>query len=422
MWIFIKLAWRNILRFKRRTFITFISSSFGLAMLVVTLSLMNGIDKDSMNNIINSQQSHLTLYAQGYYENRDEMPLDPSIADPEAFIHLLLQNPVIEAVESRIRFAATLINGSEELPCLGIAVEPARNPFLFNIKESLISGAWLADDEAIVLGKNLADDMGLKTGDLVTLRLITSSDEEQFSWNALDVTVKGIYASGNPGIDRSALFLPLKVAQRALSKPDQATEIALKLKKGGDQHIASLKKALKPIMANSQQKFDAYSWKELENTFLTVSEMKTKRSSIIIMVMLLIATVGIVNTMLMAVMERTREIGMLSAMGLKRREIMTLFTLEGGIIGIIGAGCGCVIGGAITLYLKIHGLSMTSFGEAMTRMSEAIYPIKGVFYADLSLSVLLMVFIFGTLIALLASAWPACKAAKMDPIQALRHI
>ena len=422
MGIFVKMAWRNIFRFKRRTVITFISSSLGLAMLILSLSLMNGIDKDSMNNIINSQQSHLTIFSKGYYEKKDKLPLKPSIQHPETVIEKIDSIPGVMAVEERIRFGATIIRGSDELPCIGIAVSPQKNPHMFNIKESLVEGKWLAEDEAILIGRNMADDMGLKVGDLVTLRLITSMEDDLFSWNAIDVTVRGIFDTQNPGVDRSTLFIPLSIAQKALTLEDQATEIAIRLHEGTDSEIDLVKKGLEEKLDAVNQNMNLYSWKELESSFLSVSEMKTRNSAIIIMVMLIIAAVGIVNTMLMAVMERTREIGMIAALGMKRREIMALFIIEGGIIGIIGSFFGCIIGGLAAGYFELKGLSLDAFGETMTRMSESIYPVQGIFYADLTAGVLIKVFVFGTVISLLASAWPARKAARMDPISALRHI
>jgi putative ABC transport system permease protein len=383
---------------------------------------MNGIDKESKNNILQSHQSHLTLFAEGYFDRREDFPVSPAIEDPTALLPILSSLPGVEAVESRIRFAATLIRDLDELPCLGIAVDPIRNPFLFNIKDSLVDGTWLEDDEAILIGSNLARDMDLKTGDTVTLRLITSLQGDSVYWNALDVTIRGIFDTQNPGIDRGAVFIPLSVARKALALGNRATEIAIKLSPGTDRQIGQIQTDLAQLAQTWPQRLEAFSWKELENSFLAVSAMKTKNSVLIILVMLLIASVGIVNTMLMAVMERTREIGVLAALGLRRREIMTLFILEGGFIGLLGAGFGCLLGGLAAGYLEVRGLSLEAFGEAMTRMSEAIYPVKGTFYADLRPGLVVMVFFFGTAISLLASVWPARKAARLDPIQALRHI
>ena len=420
---YFKLAFRNIFRFKRRTFITFFATSFGLALLIITISLMNGIDKDSISNIINCQTSHIKIFKQGYFDRRNDFPMDLTIRDPQRYYPALLQIPGVRAVESRILFGATLIKGADELPCLGVAVETDRDPDIFNIKEAILAGDWLqAGDSMILVGNDLAEDMGLAVGDSLTLRMITANEKENFNWNAMDIEVKGIFESGNPTVDGGRIIIPMAVAREGLSLPSQATEIVLRLAADDDKLIDAVKARSEALLNGSSSRFEARSWKELASDFLAVSEMKTKNSSIIIFIMLLIASVGIVNTMLMTVMERTREIGMLAAMGMKKREIMTLFICEGGFIGLIGSFLGCVIGGLTSWYLEVRGFSITSWGETMSRMSEAIYPVKGVFYADLTFSVLLMVFVFGTAIALLASAYPARKAANMDPIKALRHI
>ena len=142
----------------------------------------------------------------------------------------------------------------------------------------------------------------------------------------------------------------------------------------------------------------------------------------IIFIMLFIASMGIINTMLMSVMERTREIGMFSAMGMKKSEIMTLFIFEGGFIGAIGALLGCILGGLASWYFEVKGLSLAGWGETYEKVAQSIYPVKDVFYADLTMDVLVMTFIFGVGIAVLASFYPARKAAKLNPIEALRHI
>jgi putative ABC transport system permease protein len=127
--------------------------------------------------------------------------------------------------------------------------------------------------------------------------------------------------------------------------------------------------------------------------------------------------------MLMAVMERTREIGMLSALGMKKWEIMTLFIFEGGFIGAIGSLLGCILGGLGSWYLEVKGWSIfSSFGETFQKLSQAVYPVKDVYYADLTLDVLVMTFLFGVAISVIAGFYPARKAAKLNPVEALKHI
>ncbi|MCP5048379.1 MAG: ABC transporter permease, partial [bacterium] len=200
------------------------------------------------------------------------------------------------------------------------------------------------------------------------------------------------------------------------------TEIVVRLDSDDDDVVTEAQNRVRETLKSQNEDLEVVTWKDLAGTFLAISEMKTQRSGAIIMIMLLIASLGIINTMLMAVMERTREIGMMTAMGMKKSEIMGLFIFEGGFIGIIGALLGCILGGLGAWYLEVYGWSLAAFGKSMQKMSSSMYPVKDVFYADLTIDVLLMTFGFGIMISVLASFYPARKAAKMDPVDALRHI
>lgn len=423
MWNLFKLAFRNIFRFKRRTFITFSAVSIGLALLIIIITLMNGVDKQSINNIVNSETSHIKIFKRGYFDKMDEAPMDLTIDDADQIREWLIEKPEIRQMEKRILFGASLIKGVDELPCLGVAMEPDRDPDIFNIKASLLDGSWLeADDARILIGKGLADDVALKVGDLVTIRMISASGQENFSWNAMDMEVGGIYETGNPSTDGQVIILPLAQAQQALSMGSQVTEIVVRLnvKDNLDPGVETIKKDIEKILRARETDLEAFTWKELAGEFLAISKMKTKNSSMIILIMLIIASMGIANTMLMAVLERTREIGMFSALGMKKKEILLLFLFEGGLIGVFGSLFACILGGLGSWYLEVHGWQMGS--DAFGDITATFYPLKNVFYADLTFGVLVMVFILGTAIAVVTSLYPALKAAKLNPVDALRHI
>jgi putative ABC transport system permease protein len=423
MWSLITLAFRNIFRFKRRTFITLSAVSVGLGLLIVSISLMNGIDKQSISNIINCQTSHIKIFKAGYFDKREELPMDITIKDPDHIRSLLKNVPGILGTESRILFGASLIKGMDELPCMGVAIDPLLDPSLFNIKESLVEGAWLEPNDAkILVGKGLAKDMDLVVGDLITVRMITSTGDEDFSWNAIDLEIKGIFDSGNPTVDNQRIILPLVQAWESLSLDSQVTEIVVRLNSDDDKLIKTAQSRIKKILKTQKDPFEVVTWKDLAGMFLTISKMKTRNSGMIILIMLLIASMGIINTMLMSVLERTREIGMFSAMGMKKSEIMMLFIFEGGFIGAIGALLGCILGGLASWYLEVKGWSIAGWGETAQKLTESIYPVKEIFYADLTMEVLVTIFIFGIVISVLASVYPARKAAKLNPIEALRHI
>lgn len=418
----IKLGMRNLFRFKRRTFITLSAVSMGLALLIIGITMMNGIDKQSLNNIINSQTSHLKIFKKGYFEEKDELPTDKTINKSNFLIEKIKNLEPVVGVERRIMFPGSLIKGSDEFPCIGVGIEPEFDPFVFNIKESLVEGEWLDDGEyQIIIGKSFAEDLNLGVGDLITARVITSKVDNKFTWNAVDFEIRGIFDTSNPNVNSGFVFLPIEIAQEAISLGPDVTEIVIRLNTNGSDNILKTKKILQNEIKNSGLDYIVYSWDQLAGDFLLISKMKTKNTSIMIMIMLFIASMGIINTMLMAVLERTREIGMMMALGMKKSEIRKVFLFEGGFIGVMGSLLGCMLGGLGSWYLEVYGISMRSFGETYEEIVAAFYPVKGTFYADLTFEPLLYTFLLGTFISIAATYYPANRAAKMDPVEALRH-
>ncbi|MEN8222377.1 MAG: FtsX-like permease family protein [Acidobacteriota bacterium] len=418
----IKLGIRNIFRFKKRTLITLSAVSIGLALLIIGITFMNGIDKQSLNNIINSQTSHLKIFKNGYFEEREELPSDKVIEKSDLLIEKIRNIEGVAGVERRIMFPGSLIKGSDELPCIGVGIEPESDPSVFNIKESLVEGEWLEEGEYnILIGRSLAEDLELGIGDIVTARVITSRVDNQFTWNAVDFEIKGIFDTSNPNVNSAFVFIPLAEAQETMSLDSGVTEIVIRLDSGRDKKVEEGKNMIQAEIDRSGFDHTVFSWGQIAGDFLAISKMKTKNTSMLIMIMLFIASMGIINTMLMAVHERTREIGMMMALGMKKAEIKKVFLFEGGFIGVLGSLLGCILGGAASWYFEVYGISMRAFGKTYTEIVSAFYPVKDVFYGDLTFGPLFYTFLLGTFISVAATYYPASKAAKMDPVEALRH-
>jgi len=418
----IKMGIRNIFRSKKRTLITLSAISIGLALLIIGLSLMNGIDKQSINNIIRSQTSHIKIFKKGYKEKRDEFPMNLTISENSPIFSFLEKLKTVLAVEKRVIFAGSLIKDNDELPCIGVGIDVLKDPKVFNIKESIISGGWLQEGkEQVLIGENFAQDMGLSVGDYVTVRMVTSKEGEQFSWNAADLEIRGIFDTKNPAVDSGYIFIPLHFAQESLSLNSEITEIVVRLRSDSKAILNESLDKIDEINRIKNLELEVCSWKELAGDFLAISKIKSKSTSIIVLIMLFIASMGIVNTMLMAVLERTREIGMLKALGMNRLDIVKLFLIEGGFIGVLGSLLSCLIGGLGSWYLEVYGWSIESMGKIAKQISQAAYPVKDVFYSDLTASVLILTFLLGTAISIIASLYPAIKASKMNAVDALRY-
>jgi putative ABC transport system permease protein len=412
-----KLAFRNVFRYRRRTIITFSAISYGLGLMALGICLYNGVDTHAMDNIIDYQTAHLKILAPGYFDEKDEIPLEFTIDETQEIKSLLKDNQDIKGIESRILFQASIISGMDELPCLGVAIEPEVDPLVFNIKDSIKDGRFLEPSESkIILGSGLARDLGLKVGDECTLRIFFSI--EDFIWNALDLEIAGIAKTENPMVNRNSVFIPLSLAQEALSLENRVTELAVRIE--DRSKLREVRDSIESRLATLSKDYEVVSFEEYASDFKELMRLRSRMQALIPLMMILIATLGIVNTMLMAVMERTREIGMLAAMGMRKMEVMLVFIFEGALIGIFGSLAACVIGGLGGWWLEAKGFSLAFLGEEISEMVSFL-PME-VYKGDLTAGTLIFTLVFGTVISILASLYPAYKAVKLDPIQALRHV
>jgi putative ABC transport system permease protein len=413
----LKLAFRNVFRYKKRTIITFSAISYGLGLMAVGICLYNGVDTHAMDNIIDYQTAHLKILAPGYFEKKDDVPLKFTIDQAQQIKSLLKDNHDIQGIESRLLFQASIISGMDELPCLGVGIEPEIDPLVFKIKDSIEEGSFLGPSESkIILGSSLARDLGLKVGEECTLRIFFSV--EDFIWNALDLEIVGIAKTENPIVNRGTAFIPLSLAQEALSLKNRVTELAVRIK--DRRKLLKVRNFIKSRLATLGKGYEVVSFEEYASDFKELMRLRSRIQALIPLMMILIATLGIVNTMLMAVMERIREIGMLAAMGMRKMEIMLIFIFEGTFIGIFGSLAACVIGALGGWYLEAKGFSLAFLGEKVAD-TLSFFPMR-VYYGDLTAGTLIFTFILGTVISILASLYPAYKAVKLDPIQALRHV
>ena len=276
--------------------------------------------------------------------------------------------------------------------------------------QHVVAGRYLtADDvDSIFIGKGLADAMGVGVGDRITLT--GRSRHEQMRRRTM--TVIGIYDLGMADIEKRTIYISLSEAQDLYGLSGQSTEVAIALKQLGQE--AAVIAALKPGLPGYEiESFEA-NYPELQSALST----KGGVMNIFSVVILMIAGIGILNLLLMAVYERTREIGVLGALGLKPRQVSLLFILEGTMIGLVGVAAGIVLGLIVNGILRQVGLDFGAFASAtsyMALISGRIYPNWGV---DKLVGRALTVAIISALAALI----PAREAAQREPAQALHHV
>jgi ABC-type lipoprotein release transport system permease subunit len=404
----LRMAWRNVFRHTRRTVITAAAISVGLAAMIFMNTMMNGVDNLASSNIIDYESSEIAVFAKGYYREEGFFPLDTIIEAPEFIAEKLEGVTGVEAAVGRVKFEARISDGIDELPVLGVGIDIDNEGRVFRTRDAVVKGNYPSSNDGVLIGTDLANDMGLDVDSFLTV--ITRN--RNGTYDAYDFTVVGLINTGHPLFDRNAVLLPLEVAQSLLAIEPGVTEYNVK--------VTNIEKAMQikeNIARAIGEEYEVYTWKELNASVFQISGFKRMAQFMIVLVVVVIAAVGIINTMLMAVMERIPEIGTMKAMGFGNFGIVRMFLYEGGIIGIFGSLTGCIVGFLLSLYLVLHGLDFSRFFEGL----DIIYPMKFVITGEIDYLMIVYVFVFGVAVSVLATLFPVRGAARLKPVDALRH-
>ena len=409
MQLYLRLAWRNIWRHRRRTIIIVLAMALTLALMMFYDGLMNGFTDAIYGNAVKVLGGNIQVHAVGYRDQASSNPLLP-LVDPQAAIKAAEANPLTLGAVQRINTGG-LVTNHEGAFAVGITgVEPEAELNLNIIGQFVKAGRNLssADADNILIGKGLADAMNVQIGDRITL--VGRSQHEQMRQRTM--TVVGIFDLGMADIERQTVYISLGEAQALYDLKGQSTEVAVFLKRIGQENavIDSMKSKLTGVEIES---FEA-NYPDLASAINTKGGVMNIFSVVIIG----IAGVGILNLLLMAIYERTREIGMLGALGLKPAQISLLFILEGIMIGLVGVAAGIVLGLALNGLLMKVGLDFGSLSSVTSYMAL----IKGKVYPTWGTEKLVMRAAVVAIISALASVIPAIEAGRREPAEALHYV
>jgi putative ABC transport system permease protein len=405
----LRMAWRNVWRNGRRTVIAVIAIALGVAFLLFFDGLYGGTGQAIYGNFVKLQGGNVQVHAPGYREKAKRRPLLP-LANAEVAMQAALGQPHVVGVSRRINTGGMVSSREGTFPVVITGIEPEREAPVGLLAGNITQGRYLAaeDTDVLLIGRALAKRLEVSVGDRITL--VGRATHEQMRRRTM--TIAGIYDLGLAEVEKRMVYVSLAEAQSLFDLRGQATEVVVALESVGQEPpvVAALRFTLPG--------YEVHSWEEMNPEMKQTIERDIVTMNIIGAIILLIAGVGILNLMLMAVFERTREIGILAAMGLKRRGIVVLFLLEGTLIGLLGALVGCALGGLILAYLGQVGFAWnvsSEVSEMAALLGDRIYPQVGL---DLLLQRALTV----AIIAALASLYPAWQASKREPAEALHYV
>ncbi len=400
------LAWRNIWRNKMRSFIIMLSIAIGLFAGIAVLALYKGMIKSRVNSVINMEIGHIQIHDPEFKKDYDPKYV---INHSQEILKSIATIPEIKLTAYRsISFGMLATpTGSTGVQING--VNPNLEYNISQLNKKIIEGDEFnsSKNNEVMIGKKLAKKMKLKPKSKIVLTLTDTSGNIV----AGAFRVAAVYQSDNAPLDEKNVYITLKDMNALLTIGDAFHEIVLILKDD---------EAVIPVQQNLQQKFPSLkieSWKELSpETDLLINT--TNQYSYIIMIIIMFALAfGIINTMLMAILERTREIGMMMALGTNKTKIFLMIMLETLFLTLAGTPFGILTGWAVSKYFNKYGLDLSGMGREM--MSN--FGFGTMVYPEFPTDKLFGVFIIVSCTAFISCLLPAFKALRLQPVDALRR-
>ena len=398
------LAWKNIWRNKKRSLIIIIAITFGLWGGLLAGAIMMGWGESMVDTAIDRNLAHIQIHNPGFLRDKE---VTNYIPDGLAIMDSVQTIPGVKAVSGR-----TLVEGMAASPTstFGVTImgiDPDRAKQVTDIYKRIVTGNYFSGKtkNPIVIGQKLANRLSLK----LHSKIVLSFQGLDSSLTYAAFRVVGIYKSESSLFDESHVFVKQSDLFRLLNTTPIVHEIAVR---------AESAKIMPRVLAAIQARYpnlDIKTWKELAPEIAVTADAMITFTYLFVGIILMALIFGITNTMLMAVMERIRELGMLIAIGMKRLKVFVMILLETIMLSFTGGICGMIIGGASIAWLSHTGINFSAFSSSLES-----FGIGAILYPFLPLDMYLALVAMIIVAASIASTVPAWKAIHLVPSQAIR--
>lgn len=404
--VFLKLATRSLLRNRRRSLITVTAVAIGLAGLVFLWGYIDGINRQMIANITSYLTGHVQVHQKGYH---DDPTLDLAFDGPEGIAARIKAQPGIAAVAPRIEGEALASGPEKTRGVLVVGVDPSREGAITTLARAVKAGSYLdaADPNGIVLGDRVAEILRVAVNDEATL--VTQAADG--SIGAGRYRVRGIYDSGIDMIDSTYVFLPLPAAQSLYALEGRVTTLAVRL-----DELGAVPGVAAALAGKLSAAFEVLGWQKLLPRLADNVAFHEMFTYMILFVVFVVVTLGIANTILMGVLERIREFGVMMALGTAPGQIARVVLYEAVLLGLAGIVAGNALGLGIVAWFGRRGIDLGQYAQAVQMMPG----LTGIVYPSARADHLLLLSVLLLATTVAASLYPAWKAAGFTPVEAIR--
>ncbi len=420
----IQMAVRNIKRNKRRTVLSIISVGLSIMLVVVLQGLVDGLVENIIKNSIKNETGHIRITTKKYFEEINSPSSQQIVYNPESVLGYILSDVnvsmKIEFVTERIKFPVLLQYSGNNKTAVCIAGDSEKEKKLLMLDKSIIEGEYLRNKlvvkgnkkyREIIIGKKLAKMLNLKVGD--TFPLMLSGID--FGVRIPSFYVRGIFETGLNMFDENVFMMNIEDAKYVLRTNGGVHEILIMIKKYKEaEKVAKYINSLL-LKKDEYKNLVASDWKTTGG-FVKMMYQALKIYNFLYIAITFLGSFIITNIILMTILERKREIGILKSMGFKKVQILMLFTFEGMVLGTVGSICGALLGILISIPLSIYGIDFSS------SMSNMNFPMDNIVRWSINLASILSSVLLGILVSSIVSVLPSRYASKMKTVDALKSV
>ena len=400
-----KVAWRNIWRNKTRSLVIIAAVSIGLWAGFFLMSFYNGLIEQRIRAAIETEISHIQIHHPQFLNDYD---IQYFIPNSKQLLEQTIRNPLLKAITCRvvIKGMISTASGSSGIQINGVV--PREEDRVTQLQNKLTNGKYFpgSNPYEIIVSEKTLKKLKLK----LNAKTILTFQDKDGNIGSGAFRIVGVYETVNSPYDEANVFVNIRDIDTLAGIRQHYNEVALLLKKGND--VENVKHQLQ----REYPQLEIKTWTEMSPEMSLLVTASDQAMLIYMSIIMLALAFGIINTMLMAVLERTREIGMMLALGMNRLKVFTMISLETTFLVLAGTPVGIACGLATIAYTSKHGINLSQFSEAYSSLgySSLIYPTFNVRQFFLMLAMVIIT-------ALIASLLPARRALKLNPATAIRQ-
>jgi len=402
----IRLALRDIRKMWKRSLAVIAVVAVSVFLLQFGGSYVDGF-RDKVQKQAVRESGHMRIAAKGYDEKIDLLPLEPNMPWNESFADSLRALPDVKMVRPMIRFG-TLANSPErtlEMQLVATTIDAAKSIW-GRLDRAIVDGAFLDGPNQIILGSNAAKLLDIKAGD----KIILLTSDVYGGMSAVEPVVRGVFKSLNEDEDATLVIGELGTVQKLLAMDGRVTSVTLEL-----EHHDNLDQVAPIVKKLFGGNYQVTTWKEDQAAFIQLLDVSEIGIWVITIIILTVASLGMINTFMISILERLREFGTLRAVGLLPSQLVKLVLFQGAVLGVIGTILGLILSVPLTFYLNYNPIDL---GEGLQGMQGIDSLIWWTFVPRTTIKIAAL----GLLISIFASVYPAYWASRKQPVDILREL